>query len=113
MLLLTRIDDGLRSKLVEHPAHPAELRSRQREHDPLSFDLGFHSEMAPLRPAIVKHDVAHNPSVKACQHRRLQAGLPTFYPDKVGAASLVPGCGESLGAEFLVIPVWVFVVRPE
>ena len=46
VLLLAWINDRLGSEFIQHPAHPVELRSLQREAQFVSPDLSFEIEFA-------------------------------------------------------------------
>ena len=119
MLLLARIDDRLRSELVQHPAHPAELRRRHSEGNLVSAQLGFQAEVAIVILAIIQDEIAHNPGVEVRYRSTFcEAVFALLHADHGGAPllvahSLARARGYS-GNTLLcaATPVWV-VVRPQ
>src|ERR1035438_9602765 len=60
MLLLARVDDGLRAESLQHPTHPGELHRGHGEGQRLSRHFGLQAELAPLLVPIVHDEIAYD-----------------------------------------------------
>src|SRR6266567_6091877 len=116
MLLLTRIEDRLRSQFLQHPAHPGELRRGHCEGQPLSPQFGFQAEIAPLLRAIVADDIAHNPGREVGHRGAFPTTILQLFPaDHVRPPERIPwragGSGWSWGGTVANLgrPVWAIV----
>jgi hypothetical protein len=74
VLLLTWIDDRLRTQMFQNPA-PVELRRRDPEGMPTPGQLGFKLELALLPRVLVQQHIAHNPGTEIGCGRAFQAAI--------------------------------------
>ena len=105
VLLLPRVDDGLRAQPAQHPPHPAELCRRNHEGHPASPPFGLHPEFAPFLGAIVHDNVAHNPGPEVGHRRASGTAIGQLLAaNHIGPIILVPqsptGAGRFRGAAF-------------
>jgi hypothetical protein len=90
VLLLTRIDDCLRSELTQHPVHPAELRRRHHKGYSLSSQIGFDTKIAPMLGIILANDIAHNAGSEIGDRSEFHATIRQLVPpDHLRAPLLV------------------------
>jgi hypothetical protein len=75
VLLLTRVDDRLRSQMFQNPAHPVELRRRDPENKPISGQLGFQAELAMLPRVLVQQHIADDPGVEISNRSAFHAAI--------------------------------------
>jgi hypothetical protein len=80
MLLLARIDDGLRAQLVQQPAHPTKLRGWNYEGEHPSGDFRFDTKFTSLAGVVLQHDVPHNSGDEVSHGSELHTAVVQVFP---------------------------------